>query len=229
MSALRVIQDVPKTKWFDIYPNIDIVKHCMSPLFVIHGTEDVEVPVTHGQALASASPNAYKPWFVDHVGHNNIEIHWREALFKKLAQFIKDVEEGKVKPGTGTQAQDLDLPTPPNNRKSQRSTTHGRTSPQKKQRYEEQLFEGDKNVSPSEREAVLGPRFGLGYLNDNDRENQTTIHEGTTPNSTLVSALTGSTERSSHTGSSPLISSSSSSHHDYISEKAQEKIKLDDT
>jgi len=222
MSALRVIQEVPKTKWFDIYPNIDIVKHCMAPLFVIHGTEDVEIPVTHGQALITASPNAYKPWFVEGAGHNNIEIHWREALFKKLAQFIKDVEEGKAKTGRGTHVQDLDI-SPPSTTTTKKPRTSRPSSPNK-ERYVEQL-DMDKDVTSSEREAVLGGNRGLrfGFVDNNDRENTSVTHEDTTPTGTLVSAL-----GSDHTGSSPLINSSSSSHHDYINEKTQEKIKLDD-
>ena len=35
-------------KWFDIFPNIDAAKQVSAPVFVIHGTEDQEIPIQHG-------------------------------------------------------------------------------------------------------------------------------------------------------------------------------------
>ena len=61
MSGLRVIRNVKNTSWFDIYPNVDIVKSVNAPLFVIHGIEDEEIPIHHGQGIAENAKNAVKP------------------------------------------------------------------------------------------------------------------------------------------------------------------------
>jgi pimeloyl-ACP methyl ester carboxylesterase len=89
MSGLRVIRDVKKTHWFDIFKNIDMVKECLSPVFVIHGEEDQEIPQVHGRGLYNAAPNKYEPWFVAGAGHNNIEIHYREQYVEKLRDFLR--------------------------------------------------------------------------------------------------------------------------------------------
>jgi len=97
MSALRVIRNLEKTKWFDIYPNIDRVKTTASPVFVMHGTMDQEIPVHHGIGLAENALNPYTPWFVEGAGHNNIEIHWREEYFEKLTEFVRGIETKSIK------------------------------------------------------------------------------------------------------------------------------------
>lgn len=92
LSGLRVIREVKeKTPWFDIYPNVDTVKKCTAPVFVIHGTEDVEIPINHGIGISENAQNAFPPWFVEGAGHNNIEAHWRETYFAKTRQFLNRV------------------------------------------------------------------------------------------------------------------------------------------
>jgi len=103
MSALRVIKPVPDTRWFDIYPNIDLIKEVKCPVFIIHGTADQEIPVHHGQALASIAPNPYKPYWVEGAGHNNIEVHWREPYLERMRQFVGEMERLEVKRATQPQ------------------------------------------------------------------------------------------------------------------------------
>jgi len=95
MSGLRVIRDVKKSHWFDIFPNIDNIKKVKAPVFVIHGKQDEEIPIHHGEGLFDASPNKYEPWYVDNAGHNNIELHWRQDYFAKLGAFVKSLEKRK--------------------------------------------------------------------------------------------------------------------------------------
>merc|ERR1711924_63888 len=41
-SAVRVLphgRDVPKTPWYDIYPNVDLIKKVTCPVWIIHGAE----------------------------------------------------------------------------------------------------------------------------------------------------------------------------------------------
>ena len=76
LIASALACQVDRTSWFDLYPNIDLARKVEAPVFVIHGTQDQEVPVEHGVALAEAALNAYKPWFVEGAGHNNIEVRF---------------------------------------------------------------------------------------------------------------------------------------------------------
>lgn len=66
MSALRVLDHTTSsTRWFDIYPNIDLINKTPAPVFVIHGTEDKEIPLPHGQGLAGKALVKFKPWWVE--------------------------------------------------------------------------------------------------------------------------------------------------------------------
>lgn len=97
LSGVRAIKPVNETYFFDIFTNIDNIKETICPVFVVHGTEDLEIPLFHGKEFANNAPNPYKPWFVHEGGHNNIEVNFRPQLFRKLREFIKDLNTGKVK------------------------------------------------------------------------------------------------------------------------------------
>lgn len=93
MSCLRVLDSgQPSTKWFDVFANVDLMPHVRAPVFIMHGTEDKEIPIVHGRTLASLPPNAFKPWWVEGAGHNDIEVEYREAYFAKLEGFVRFVE-----------------------------------------------------------------------------------------------------------------------------------------
>jgi len=92
MSGLRVIRNVENTSWYDIYANVDRISGVHAPVFVIHGTEDQEIPIHHALGLSEAAPMPYKPWFVEGAGHNNIEVHWRDTYFEKLNDFVRNIE-----------------------------------------------------------------------------------------------------------------------------------------
>jgi len=96
MSGLRVIKEVKSTKWFDIFPNIDGVKLVQSPLFVIHGQQDEEIPCHHGVNLSDNAKIRYEPWFVDGAGHNNIEIMHRHEFFERLKAFLSYLDKAGV-------------------------------------------------------------------------------------------------------------------------------------
>eukprot|EP00913_Durusdinium_trenchii_P025435 g23879.t1 len=86
-SGLSVIHNVkaspavPTTYWFDVFQNAARMKKVTSPTFVIHGTQDGEIPFEHGSALWDALPKelAYEPWWVMEAGHNDIEMNHRRA------------------------------------------------------------------------------------------------------------------------------------------------------
>lgn len=93
MSALRVLHpQLDTTRWFDIYPNIDLIRSTRAHVFVIHGTADKEIPIEHGRGLSEAAHEAFKPWWVEGAGHNNIEVEFREMYFAKLDQFVRYIE-----------------------------------------------------------------------------------------------------------------------------------------
>lgn len=89
MSALRVIRDLKRSFYFDIFPNIDLIGLITVPVFIIHGSNDREIPREHGERLYEASKKLYKPWFVDGAGHNDIEAHWRREYIHQLDEYLR--------------------------------------------------------------------------------------------------------------------------------------------
>lgn len=85
------------TKFFDIFPNIDLVPIIKAPVFVIHGTHDAEIPIDHGVKLYEASSKMVEPWFVDGAGHNDIEVNFRGEYLKQVFNFVKFVEKRNAK------------------------------------------------------------------------------------------------------------------------------------
>lgn len=90
-SGLGIIHEVKSTYWFDVFKNVEKIKQARTPVFIIHGTEDAEVPLAHGIALHEACPPecAYEPWWVEGAGHNDIELCFREAYFEQLRRFCR--------------------------------------------------------------------------------------------------------------------------------------------
>lgn len=96
MSGLRVIRHIDDTNWFDIFKNVDNVKKVQSPVFVIHGTMDEEIPIHHGYGLHDAAAVKYEPWFVEGAGHNNIEVHWRQQFFARMRKFLTWLDDREL-------------------------------------------------------------------------------------------------------------------------------------
>lgn len=87
MSALRVIYPYfERTPCYDIFPNIDLIKQCESPVFIIHGKMDAIVPVIHGMKLYDAAPIAVEPWFVADGEHNDIESTHERIYFRRVTE-----------------------------------------------------------------------------------------------------------------------------------------------
>lgn len=90
-SGLSIVHEVKSMYWFDVFKNVEKIAHVRSPVFVIHGTHDVEVPFEHGVELHDACPPewAFEPWWVEMAGHNDIEITHRQEYFDRLRHFIQ--------------------------------------------------------------------------------------------------------------------------------------------
>ena len=94
-SGCRVIKKINHTPWFDIFPNIDVVKEVQSPVFVIHGTEDVEIPPHHGEAIYANAPRPYNLWLVPGADHNNIEVMHRDQWKAEVKAFLASLKGGE--------------------------------------------------------------------------------------------------------------------------------------
>merc|ERR1719220_868941 len=55
-SGLSVIHDVKTIFWFDVFQNATKICKVSSPVFIMHGTHDTEVPFENGMALYEACP-----------------------------------------------------------------------------------------------------------------------------------------------------------------------------
>eukprot|EP00397_Hematodinium_sp_SG-2012_P008283 GEMP01008339.1.p1 GENE.GEMP01008339.1~~GEMP01008339.1.p1 ORF type:complete len:318 (+),score=46.98 GEMP01008339.1:270-1223(+) len=95
-SGLAVIRDVKTTHWFDVFQNIAKIKNVTCPVFIIHGTKDLEVPFDHGIKLYDACPNPFEPWFVPEGGHNDIEVVWRSTFFVRLQVFLSALDQNSI-------------------------------------------------------------------------------------------------------------------------------------
>jgi len=95
LSGLRVITTSRLFCACDIFPNIDRIVKVTCPVFIIHGTEDLEVPIHHGKNLFAAVPDKYKykPWWVPNRGHNNVIIGNEREYFRKLTDFLQNAHK----------------------------------------------------------------------------------------------------------------------------------------
>lgn len=65
-------------------------------MFLIHGTNDLEIPFEHGLSLYESCKNPFPPWWVHEGGHNDIEVVWRSTFFLKVRGFVEALETGKA-------------------------------------------------------------------------------------------------------------------------------------
>ncbi|WOG96686.1 hypothetical protein DCAR_0416022 [Daucus carota subsp. sativus] len=94
LSGIRVLYNVKMTFWFDIFKNIDKIKHVSCPVLVIHGTNDDTVDFSHGKKLWELAPEKYEPLWVQGGGHCNLETF--PEYIKHLRKFIKAMENLSV-------------------------------------------------------------------------------------------------------------------------------------
>jgi pimeloyl-ACP methyl ester carboxylesterase len=98
-SAVRVVlPSLPFTFPFDIMANEDKMVKLRSdmPLYIMHGTSDKTIDISHGQALyreAVQHMQTVTCWWPDY-GHNDLELH--EKYYERFGLFLR-----QVKPGDG--------------------------------------------------------------------------------------------------------------------------------
>ena len=89
-----MIKNLKNTHPKDIFPNVDFMEFVNCPVFVIHGTSDVEINMSHAKELLKKIKKPYEPFFVEQAGHNNIESdqRFRNNYFLKLRDFLKNLK-----------------------------------------------------------------------------------------------------------------------------------------
>jgi len=87
MSGIRVAFPQTKRTWFfDAFPSIEKVPRIMSPVLVIHGTEDEVILFSHGLAIYEKCPRAVEPLWVEGAGHNDVELY--SQYLERLKSFV---------------------------------------------------------------------------------------------------------------------------------------------
>ncbi|CAL1390664.1 unnamed protein product [Linum trigynum] len=86
LSGMRVLYQVKRTYWFDIYKNIDKIGLVKCPVLIIHGTADEVVDCSHGRQLWDLCKNKYEPLWITGGGHCNLELY--PEFIKHLKKFV---------------------------------------------------------------------------------------------------------------------------------------------
>lgn len=66
--------------------SIEKVPKIMSPVLVIHGTEDDVIDFSHGLAIHDRCTKAVEPLWVEGAGHNDVELYGQ--YLERLKQFV---------------------------------------------------------------------------------------------------------------------------------------------
>ncbi|MES1909877.1 MAG: hypothetical protein MHM6MM_002564 [Cercozoa sp. M6MM] len=99
-SGLRVLRsDVKRDYCCDIFPNHSRVRSVKSPVFVIHGSNDQQISLEHGQQVFDNAAVAYGFWNVRGAGHNDIEVVAGDEYWRRVRAFLQHVFEGNVNDG----------------------------------------------------------------------------------------------------------------------------------
>lgn len=75
----------------DMFQSYKRAKYIRCPVLVIHGCEDNVVPFWHGDELLRSFPPEFqaKPFFVERMGHNNIESRCRDEYVSHITSFLQ--------------------------------------------------------------------------------------------------------------------------------------------
>jgi uncharacterized protein len=97
LSAFTSIRDmarrhyrlVPPALVPDAYPSLRLIARLRAPLLVVHGEDDVLVPVEHGRALFAAAPEPKRLRIVPGVGHNDLMSHAGTLVAREIATWAR--------------------------------------------------------------------------------------------------------------------------------------------
>eukprot|EP00916_Digyalum_oweni_P019234 GHVL01032032.1.p1 GENE.GHVL01032032.1~~GHVL01032032.1.p1 ORF type:complete len:357 (+),score=46.38 GHVL01032032.1:172-1242(+) len=94
-SGLRTLGTIKKSKWFDLYQNVEKLPRVKVPCLIIHGKLDKEVPFDQGlmlyEAVTGTSRKYY--WWAKKGEHNGIEVRLRKQYYACLSSFLEIFSE----------------------------------------------------------------------------------------------------------------------------------------
>ncbi len=98
LSAFTSVRDmsrrhyavVPRAAVPDAYPSLRLIGGLRAPLLVVHGEDDMIVPVEHGQALFDAAPDPKRLRIVPGAGHNDILSLAGARLAAEIASWARE-------------------------------------------------------------------------------------------------------------------------------------------
>ena len=82
---------IPQAAVPDAYPSLRLVSGLRAPLLVVHGEDDMIVPVEQGRALYAAAPEPKRLRVVAGVGHNDIVTLAGRALVSEIAAWAREM------------------------------------------------------------------------------------------------------------------------------------------
>lgn len=78
---------------YDVFANAEKIRYIRCPVFIMHGTEDREIPVKHGECLASRAAVQWPAWWVPAGGHNDIDVRFRDEYISRIQAFVTAVKK----------------------------------------------------------------------------------------------------------------------------------------
>jgi len=92
MSIHRVAINLRFSLPGDLFCNIDKIGKILCPTFIVHGTRDEVIPVSHGMELYKRCKTSVTPYWVEGGGHNDLETTGRHLFFENFARFLRFLE-----------------------------------------------------------------------------------------------------------------------------------------
>lgn len=86
ISAFRVVLPFPIFP-FDKFPNRKRITLIKAPVLIIHGEQDMVVPIHHGRKLFEMANSKKKALWIESAGHNDVVIRAGDRYFKALDDF----------------------------------------------------------------------------------------------------------------------------------------------
>ena len=102
LSAFTSVRDmarrhyglIPNAVVPDAYPSLRLIGGLRAPLLVLHGEDDMIVPVEHGRALFDAAPEPKRLHVVPGAGHNDIVALAGRQLAAEIATWARGLRGG---------------------------------------------------------------------------------------------------------------------------------------
>ena len=90
LSIFRVVYDIKKSPFYDIFRNCDKAPKLKALTLFIHGNNDNIVPYIHGRILAKLIPKKFFYDFltINNGGHLNLFLKDNDRIFHKIREFI---------------------------------------------------------------------------------------------------------------------------------------------